>query len=110
MKKIVVLFSGKGSNFAHIVKTLHREEAEIVVALTNNPDAGGIRVAKAVGIPLEIVDPADFESREAFDAEVVRCLTQYRPDRPGRLYAHLDTGVYRQCQSCQSVPFAASPP
>ena len=80
MKTIAVLFSGKGSNFAHIVKTLHTKEAEVVVALTNKPDAGGIAVAKAAGIPLEIIDPKAFESREAFDTEVVKCLKKYQPD------------------------------
>ena len=79
-KKIAVLFSGRGSNFAHIVNTLHPKEAEVVVALTNNPDAGGIAVAKEAGIPLEIVDPKAHGSREAFDAEVVRRLQRYVPD------------------------------
>ena len=45
-KKIAVLFSGKGSNFAHIVNTLHHEGFEVVIALTNNPNAEGIKVAK----------------------------------------------------------------
>jgi phosphoribosylglycinamide formyltransferase-1 len=80
MNRIAVLFSGKGSNFAHIVKTLHTKEVEVVIALTNNPDAGGIAVAKAAGIPLEIIDPNAFESREAFDAKVVDCLKKYQPD------------------------------
>ena len=80
MNKIAVLFSGKGTNFAHIVKTLQGKEAEVVVALTNNPEAGGIAVAHAADIPLEIVDPKDFESREGFDAEVVRRLKQYGPN------------------------------
>jgi phosphoribosylglycinamide formyltransferase-1 len=80
MKTIAILFSGKGSNFAHIVKTLHRKELEVVVALTNNPEAGGIAVAKEAGIPLEIVDASQFESREAFDKEVVSRLRKYRPD------------------------------
>jgi len=80
MKKIAVLFSGKGSNFAHIVKTLHQKELEVSVALTNNPEAGGIAVAKEAGIPLEIVDASQFESREAFDKEVVSRLRKYRPD------------------------------
>jgi phosphoribosylglycinamide formyltransferase-1 len=80
MNRIAVLFSGKGSNFAHIVKTLHTKEVEVVIALTNNPDAGGIAVAKAAGIPLEIIDPKAFESREAFDAKVVDCLKKYQPD------------------------------
>jgi phosphoribosylglycinamide formyltransferase-1 len=80
MKKIAVLFSGKGSNFAHIVNTLHLQELEVVVALTNKPDAGGVTVAKKAGIPLEIVDSSTFDSREAFDTEVVKRLHKYQPD------------------------------
>jgi phosphoribosylglycinamide formyltransferase 1 len=79
-KKIAVLFSGKGSNFAYIVNTLHHKGFEVVVALTNNPDAEGIQVAKAASIPLEVIDPKAYESREAFDAVVVERLHQYTPD------------------------------
>ncbi len=80
MKKIAVLFSGKGSNFAYIVKSLHHSEYEVVVALTNNADAQGIDVAKEAGIALEVVDPSGYESREAFDREVVERLQRYAPD------------------------------
>ena len=80
MKKIAVLFSGKGSNFAHIVKSLHGNTTQVVVALTNNPNAEGIAVAKAYGIPLEIVDPKSYESRQAFDEVVVKTLGTYNPD------------------------------
>ena len=79
-KKIAVLFSGKGSNFAHIVNTLHLEGFEVVVALTNNPNAQGIKVAKTASIPLEVIDSKTYESRETFDAVVVECLEQYKPD------------------------------
>jgi len=80
MKKIAVLFSGKGSNFAHIVKTLHQQEFEVVVALTNNANAEGIQVAKTASIPLEVIDSKTYESREAFDAVVLERLQQYSPD------------------------------
>jgi phosphoribosylglycinamide formyltransferase-1 len=80
MKKIAVLFSGRGSNFAHIVNTLHGKEFEVVVALTNNPDAQGIEIAKAASIPLEVIDSKAYKSREAFDAVVVERLQQYAPD------------------------------
>jgi phosphoribosylglycinamide formyltransferase-1 len=80
MKKIAVLFSGKGSNFAHIVNTLHHKGFEVVVALTNNPNAQGIAVAKEASIPLEIIDSKAYESREVFDAAVVECLQKYSPD------------------------------
>ena len=80
MKKIAVLFSGKGSNFAHIVKTLHSKEFEVVVALTNNPNAKGIEVAKAASIPLEIIDSKTYKSREAFDTAVVERLKEYNAE------------------------------
>ncbi len=79
-KRIAVLFSGKGTNFAYIVERLHKVHLEVAVALTNNPNAEGTAVAKAAGIPLEIVDAKQFDSREAFDEEVVRRLKHYRPD------------------------------
>ena len=79
-KKIAVLFSGKGSNFAHIVNTLHQKECDAVVALTNNPNAEGIKVANAASIPLEIIDSKAYESREAFDAVVVERLEKYNPE------------------------------
>lgn len=80
MKKIAVLFSGTGSNLAYILKHLHATELEVVVALTNNPNAGGIAFAKAYDIPLEIIDSKTFSTREAFDAEVVHALSYYKPD------------------------------
>ena len=80
MKKIAILFSGKGTNFAHIVETLHGKDLEVVVALTNNPNAEGIAIAKKYNIPLEVVDSKTFSSREAFDEVVVKKLQTYEPD------------------------------
>ena len=80
MNKIAVLFSGKGTNFAHIVKTLHHKECEVVFALTNNPEAEGIRVAQEYGIPYGVVEPKNFDSREDYDAVVVETLGRYNPD------------------------------
>jgi len=80
MKKIAILFSGKGTNFAHIIKHLHRKEYEVVVAVTNNPHAKGIAIAKEANIPLEIIDPKEYENREAFDAAVVEKLRGYASD------------------------------
>ena len=78
--KIAVLFSGTGSNFAHIVKTLHNKECEVVFALTNNPNAGGITIAQENGIAYGIVEPKNFDSREAYDETVVNTLKRYTPD------------------------------
>ncbi len=80
MKKIAVLFSGRGTNFAHIVNTLHQREADVVVALTNNPQAEGIVTAKKHGIALEVVDSRAYRDRETFDEEVLKRLQKYQPD------------------------------
>ena len=80
MKKIAVLFSGKGSNFAHIVKHLQTSDIDVVLALTNNPDAEGIVIAKKHAIPLKIIDPSAYQSREDFDHAVVKTLKTYNPD------------------------------
>jgi len=80
MKKIAILFSGKGTNFAHIVKTLHKKECEVVFALTNNPNAEGIAIAQEHGIPYGVVEPKNFDSREAYDEVVVGTLKRYNPD------------------------------
>jgi phosphoribosylglycinamide formyltransferase-1 len=80
MKKIAVLFSGTGSNFAYLARHLPSKGVEIAVALTNNPDAGGIAVTREHGIPLEIVPSADYADREAFDAEMVARLIRHAPD------------------------------
>ncbi len=80
MKKIAVLFSGTGSNLKYILEHLHGKEIEVVVALTNKPEAGGIAFAKKYGIPLEIIDSLEFKKRETFDSEVVSALEYYKPD------------------------------
>jgi phosphoribosylglycinamide formyltransferase-1 len=79
-KKIAVLFSGEGTNFAYLATHLPSRNIVIAVALTNWPDAGGIAVAQQHGIPLEVVDHRDFASREAFDAEVLARLEEYDVD------------------------------
>ena len=80
MKKIAVLFSGTGTNLKYILDHLHGKELEVVVALTNRPDAGGIVFAQEYNIPFEIIDSCLFASREAFDSEVVHALHYYKPD------------------------------
>ncbi len=79
MDKIAVLFSGKGSNFAYIVENLHGKACEVAVALTNNPHAEGIQIAKKHNIPLEIIDSKQYDKRESFDTEVVKTLHDYEP-------------------------------
>ena len=74
------MFSGTGSNLKYILENLHKKELEVVVAITNRPDAGGIAFANEYNIPLEIIDSKSFKSREEFDSELVHALHYYAPD------------------------------
>jgi phosphoribosylglycinamide formyltransferase-1 len=80
MKKIAVLFSGTGSNLKYILEHLHGKEVEVVVALTNRPNARGIIFAQEYNIPIEVIDSCLSISRESFDEEVVHALHYYKPD------------------------------
>ena len=71
MKKIAVLFSGHGTNFAYLADNL---SGEITLAITNNPKASGQSIAKKHGIALEVIDQAGFGSREDFDAVLVESI------------------------------------
>ena len=80
LKRIAVLFSGIGTNLAYILENLHGKEVEVVVAVTNRPNAGGIAFAQAHNVPVEIIDSSAFAVREEFDTEIVHLLHYYQPD------------------------------
>ena len=80
MKKIAVLLSGKGTTFAHIVRFLHGRECEVVLALSNKPDAEGLAIAQEHSIAHAVIEPKHFSSREAYDEALVEMLRRYQPD------------------------------
>ncbi len=86
MKNIVILISGGGSNMAAIVRAAEREDWErklgvrVAAVLSNRADAGGLAFAQARGIATQVLDHKDFDSREAFDAELARRIDAYAPD------------------------------
>ena len=81
MKKLAVLFSGNGTNLAYILKHLHKQNGyEVVLAISNNPEAKGIGIAKDYGVTVEIIDNKGYNSREEFDRELVKSLDRVSPD------------------------------
>ena len=76
VKKIAVLFSGSGSNLQSILDKLHGKifddiKIEVVLTLTNKPNAYGIQRAEKFGLTSVIIDNKNFVSREEFDKKVV---------------------------------------
>ena len=69
MKKgnVAVLLSGRGSNFAAIVRASRRPGANFSVrlAISDRGDAAGLKKAARLGIPARHVDPCNFPGKAA---------------------------------------------
>ena len=67
--RVAVLISGRGSNLQALIDACAAPDypAEIVLVLSNVPDAFGLERARKAGIPTAIVRHRDFATREAFD-------------------------------------------
>ena len=57
-KRVAILISGRGSNMAALIEAAKDPAfpAEIVLVLSNRPDAAGLDRASAAGIETELVD------------------------------------------------------
>lgn len=75
--RVAVLISGAGSNMAALIDASFAEEApfEVVLVLSNKPEAGGLAVAAAKGVPVIAVDHRPFgKDREAHERAVDAAL------------------------------------
>jgi len=81
-KRIVVVASGRGSNFQAIIGALQRGEipAECVALVTDNPKAYAIERAEAAGIPVVVVDFGSFATRELYEQALLAALKETNPD------------------------------
>jgi len=81
MKKlrIVVLISGRGSNFRAIAEAAH-PNVEIAAVISNRPDAAGLVYAEEKGITAEVVDHKQYKSRESFDQVLQQRIDAYEAD------------------------------
>jgi phosphoribosylglycinamide formyltransferase-1 len=70
--RLAVLISGRGSNLQAILDAFgpHISDSpiEIVLVLSNRPDAAGLARAKKAGVPTSIIDHKLFADRATFDA------------------------------------------
>ena len=82
MKKVAILISGGGSNMLRLVEDMQAGGyAAPVLVLSNDPGAGGIAKAAALGVPTAVVDHRPFgKDRAAFEAELLKPLLAAAPD------------------------------
>ena len=74
--RIGALASGGGTNLQAIIDRCQDNSilAEIVLIISNNPDAGALDRARQAGIPALCIDHRRYSVREDFDREVVKAL------------------------------------
>ncbi len=76
-RRVAILISGRGSNMEALIRAAKAADypAEIVLVLSNDPEAKGLETARAEGIATESVDHRPFKrDREAHERAIVERL------------------------------------
>ncbi len=81
MKRLGILLSGRGSNFAAIARNIREGAlaAEIAVVLSNRAGAPGLELARSLDLPARAI-PAQSLDREAYDSLLIEALEEARVD------------------------------
>jgi phosphoribosylglycinamide formyltransferase-1 len=80
-KRVAILISGRGSNMTALIEAAKDPAypAEIVLVLSNRPDAAGLARARAEGVATAVVDHSRFGmDREAFERALQAELERHR--------------------------------
>ena len=87
MRNIVILISGGGSNMEAIVRASRAQHwaarcgARVAAVISNRAAAGGLDLARRLGVPVEVVEHRDFPDREAFEARLLERIAHH--EEPG---------------------------
>jgi len=82
-RRVGILISGRGSNMAALIEAARVTDypAEIVLVISNEPDAAGLNFASSRDVPTAIINHCDFASRDAFadalDAKLREAKTEF---------------------------------
>ena len=75
--KAVILISGNGSNLQSIIDNADRIDLQISCVISNNKSAFGLKRAESSKIQTAIIEPELYNSKEAFDKELISIIEQY---------------------------------
>ena len=82
IQRIVVLLSGRGSNFQSLLNASLTDQlgGSIDLVISNRPGAGGLAIANSAGIDTALVDHQAYTTRDAFDADLAGVINSVSPD------------------------------
>ena len=75
--KAVILISGNGSNLQSIIDNADRIDLQISCVISNNKNAFGLKRAESSKLQTAIIDPGLYNSKEAFDRELISIIQQH---------------------------------
>lgn len=80
--RVVILISGRGSNMRSILDSSADPAypAQVVGIVSNRRDASGLALAAQAGIETRLVDHTQFETKKAFETELLARTKDFRPD------------------------------
>jgi phosphoribosylglycinamide formyltransferase 1 len=80
--RLVVLLSGDGSIFEAIVQAIEaqRLNAEIIMVISDNPNAYGLTRARSHKLRIDIINPKDYSDKKDFQAALKKALVILNPD------------------------------
>jgi phosphoribosylglycinamide formyltransferase-1 len=80
--RLVALISGAGRTLQNLIDVIGRGElhAEIVGVVSSRADVLGVAIARNAGIPVRVVLPRNFESRQEYSAAKYVAISKFNPD------------------------------
>lgn len=81
-RRVVVMISGRGSNLASLVSASMASDfpCRIVGVISDQPSAGGLKLAADYAIPTHVADRADHDSRQSHEQAILAALADMQPD------------------------------
>lgn len=79
MKKLAVFASGSGSNLQAIIDAIEvrKLDARVVLVVCDRPGAYVLKRAEKAGIPAFVFSPKEFESKQAYEEEILMELRNF---------------------------------
>lgn len=80
--RLAIFISGRGSNMEALIKACADPDfpAEIVLVLSNNPDARGLQTAREDGIETCVVNHREFKNKSDFEDALLAAVEPYAAD------------------------------
>lgn len=78
---VVILISGRGTNLQAIADAVRagRLSIDIRAVIGNNPEAAGLKQARAAGLHTEVVDHRAYPTRAAFEQALAQAIDRHDP-------------------------------